>query len=100
MRFNLPNNLFVEVEDGYNYVLKQISIVGNGKGRGRKPKKERIGEEAEKTLGYHPTFEGAIKHAIRMGLCHENNIEDAFRFIQEIKNAIEAAKEITKKVRK
>jgi len=100
MRFDLTKNLFIEAEDGYNFVLKQISIVGStGNVRGRKPKKERIGEEVEKTLGYHPTFESAVKQAIRVGLCSVKNAENAFEFIHEIQNAIKDAKSITTKVR-
>ena len=100
MRFDLTKNLFIEAEDGYNFVLKQISIVGStGNVRGRKPKKERIGEEVEKTLGYHPTFESAVKQAIRVGLCSQNDIKDAFEFISEIQNAIQLAKKVTKNLR-
>jgi len=99
MQIELGHSFFIDVEDGYNYTLKQRVIVTGENARGKKPKAESIGEEREKACGFYNSIEGAISKAIMLGLTDCNELSEARQLIKDYKKAIESAMELTQKLR-
>ena len=92
MKIKLTNKTFIEIEDTYNYVLKNKKVVGEGSKRGRKAKEENIGKEVERTVGYFPTLEQAVRKSIDIELCDIEDVKEAMELVDNIKQAVKAAR--------
>lgn len=87
MRFELGKTCVVDVEDGYNYTLRQRRV------------SEKSGEVVEKTDGYHTSLESAVDAAVLHELCAEADASEARAVVVGIKRTVDAAREVTRDLR-
>ena len=81
MRIPLGDRAVVEVEDGYNYVLKVR------------------GKENWKGAGYFGSLEGAVDKVIKLTLAGEEDVVEVRRLIVGINRTVAAAREVTRDLR-
>lgn len=67
-KIKVSKDLFIEIEDSYNFVLKQNKIITGENNRGRKAKEENIGKTREITLGYFPNLQSCVQSIVRQSL--------------------------------
>jgi hypothetical protein len=94
-KIKVSKELFIEIEDGYNFVLKQKKVITGESGRGRKAKEENIGKMREVTLGYFPNLQSAVQSIVRQSLTDldSKRMEDIKECLQIIESCMkEAAK--------
>ena len=99
MQIELGHGFFIDVEDGYNYTLKQRVTVTGENARGKKPKEENIGQEREKQHGYFTSIESALKKAVTLGLTECDEMKEAKRLIRDFNEAINSANKLTISIR-
>ena len=75
---NITKDLFIEIEDGYNFVLKKKRIITGENTRGKKAKAENIGKEKEVVLGYFPNLKSAVQSIVKQSLVDldSNNMKE------------------------
>lgn len=92
-KIEITKDLFIEIEDGYNFVLKKTRIVTGENTRGKKAKPENIGKEKEITLGYFPNLKSAVNSIVKQSLVDldSDNMGKIVEMVKSIERTIKYA---------
>ncbi|HEC72601.1 MAG: hypothetical protein ACTSW7_00585 [Candidatus Thorarchaeota archaeon] len=101
-KIEITKKLFIEIEDGYNFVLKRKKIITGKSTRGRKAKAENIGKEREITLGHFPNLKSTIQSVVKQSLVDldSDNMKEIAGMIKSIERTIEHAANFDSKIKK
>jgi hypothetical protein len=93
VRIDLSESCFVEMEDGYNYVLKQRhTVTGDGP---RAAKAENVGKVVERTVGYFNSIEHATEKVVLLELAGPGDLDAVKAVIRGIHKTLALAREVT-----
>lgn len=98
MKFEIQDDVFIEVEDEHNFVVKSIRVIDGKNSRGKKAKAENIGKESEKVHGYYGKLGHALECASHVVLSRAQGWKDVHNLVQTLNRIVEKGNNITEEL--